>query len=346
MFRVRHAWCASASLLACFAFATPGLGSDAPTAVVVASNASDARMTRALVLVRGELSALGLEVQVLRMDASDAAELTNERVLIDVKEGVIVMRVFAAGAPAPLIESVEPDGPEVTAEVIAVRAVEALRAAQLLPSPTQRTAPPKPAPKPPEHPPEEHPPGAEHPPEEHRPAAPPALTTPTLQLALGPTFVQSLQGVPQLSGHAALLVGPRFGFIALGAEGSFTGLSFERAAGTAQISRRTLFLQAGARVRPHPAWEVNARGGVNYLHYEASGTAQAGYRAQDLTHSTAGASLSIGGAYYFVRTVGVYLDAGALVAFDAARVQLADESVVTLDRPSFVLGFGLLLGAL
>lgn len=341
MFGVRHCWCASASLLAFLAFAAPGRASDTPTTVVVASNVSDARMTRALVLVRGELSALGLDVQVVRADAMDAPETTSDRLFLDVKEGVIVVRVFAIGAQAPLVESVEPDGPEVTAEVIAVRAVEALRAAQLLPPPPPRVAPPKP---PTEQPPKE-PPLMERPPAEQRPTSQPKATPPTLQLALGPAFVQNLQGPPQLTGHAALLVGPSFGFAALGYEGSLAGLDFERAAGSAQISRRTLFLQLGARVRLSPAWEVNARAGLNYLHYAASGAARPGYLAQDLAHDTGGVSISIGGAYYFVHAVGVYLDAGGLVAFDAARVQLADESVVTLDQPSFVVGFGLLLGA-
>ena len=342
MFGVRHCWCAGASLLTLLAFAVPGRSAEAPKAVVVASNVSDARMSRALVLVRGELSALGLDVQVRSLDAPDALEISNERVLLDVKEGAIVVRVFAAGAQAPLLESVEPDGPEVTAEVIAVRAVEALRAAKLLPAPTQQDSAPKP---PAEHPPVEPPP-VEPPPPEQPPAAARVPVTPTLQLALGPTFIQNLQGLPQLNGHAALLVGPSFGFVALGAEGSATGLSFERTAGSAKISRRALFLQLGARMRVRPAWEVNARGGVSYLHYGASGVAQAGYQAQDLAHDTAGVSLAVGGAYYFLRAVGVYLDAGGLVAFDAARVRLADESVVTLDQPSFVLGFGLLLGAL
>ncbi|HET7542857.1 MAG TPA: hypothetical protein VFK05_23455 [Polyangiaceae bacterium] len=346
MFGVRHCWCASGSLLALLAFAAPGRGSDSPTAVVVASNVGDARMTRALVLVRGELSALGLDVQVRGADSPDVPDVGSERVLLDVKEGSIVVRVFAAGAQAPLVESVEADGPEVTAEVIAVRAVEALRAAQLLPPAPQRAAAVKPPPKPPEqHPPEEHPP-EEHAPEEHPKAASPAAATPLLQLALGPAFVQNSQGPPQLNGHAALLVGPRWGFVALGIEGSLSGLDFERAAGSAEISRRALFFQLGARLRLRPAWELNAQAGLSYLHYGASGAAQPGYQAQNLMHDTAGASLSLGAAYYFARAVGVYLDVGGLVAFDAARVRLADESVVTLDQPSFVAGFGFLLGAL
>jgi len=345
MFGARRYWCATASLLAQVAFAVPALGGDLPSTVIVSSNISDARLTRALVLIRGELSAVGLDLQVRVTDAPDApppaSDSTSERLTLDVKEGAIVVRVFAAGAQTPLVESVDLDGPEVTGEVIAVRAVEALRAARLLPSPTQRVVAPKP---PPEHPPPEHLP-PEHPPAEHPSVATAERPVPMLQLSLGPTFLQNSQGLPQLNARAAILVGPSWGFVALGAEGSLMRLSFSRAAGSTQISRRGLFLQLGGRVRVHRDWEVSARGGVSYLRYGATAVAQPGYRAQDLDHHTGAASLSLGGAYYFFRAFGVYLDVSGLVAFDAARVQLADESVVTLDRPSIAIGFGALLGA-
>jgi len=345
MVGARRYWCATASLLAQVVFTFPAFGADSPSTVVVSSNISDARLPRALVLIRGELSAVGLDLQVRAADALDTpspSDSTSERLTLDIKDGSIVVRVFAAGAQTPLVESVDPDGPEVSGEVIAVRAVEALRAARLLPSPTERAAAaPKP---PPEHPPAEHLP-AEHPPVEHPSAAPLVQPVPLLQLSLGPSFLQNSQGAPQLSARAAVLLGPSWGFVALGAEGSLTQPDFERAAGSVQVSRRGLFLQLGARVRVHHRWELNARSGLSYLRYGASGEAQPGYQAQDLEHRTGAASLSLGGAYYFVRALGVYLDVSGLVAFDAARVRLADETVVTLDRPSFALGFGVLLGA-
>jgi len=349
MFGARRYCCATAGLLAALAFPVPTSGNEAPsTSVLVTSTTSDARVTRALVLIRGELSALGLEVQV--RGADDPSSITpsitpdrpSDRLVLEVKDGVIAVRVFAAGTQTPLLESVDLDGPQVTAEVIAVRAVEALRAARLLPAPT-RQAPPNP------------PPAASAASAEPAPLAPSAAEPETaassarptslLQFALGPTFVQNLQGLPQLSAHVALSVGPRWGFVSIGAEGSLTGLDFERESGAAQISRRTMFLQLGARARLHRVWEVNARAGFSYLHYAANGVARPAYAAQDLEHGSAGLCLSLGGAYYFARALGVYFDLGGSVAFDAASVRLADESVVTLDRPSFAFGSGLLLGA-
>lgn len=343
MFGARRSWRATAALLAPLALSAPARGSDQPTTVSVTTNTSDARMTRALVLIRGELSAVGLDLQVHGADevASGTPDTSGDRLTLDVKDGTIVVRVFAAGAQAPLVESVDLDGPEVTGEVIAVRAVEALRAARLLPAPSQRPAtpaPPAPSPSAPRP--------VEHPPTDPVPVAPRARQVPLFELALGPTFVQNLQGLAQVSGHVALAVGPSWGFAALGAEGSLSGLDFDRNPGSARISRRTSFLQLGARAQLHGSWELNARAGINYLHYRANGSARAGYAAQDLEHDTAGVSLSVGGAYYFARVVGVYLDVGGLAAFDAARVRLADETVVTLDQPSFAAGFGLLLGAL
>ena len=346
MFGARRCWCATASLLAQLAFATDGRGSDLPNLVIVSSNTSDARLTRALVLIRGELSALGLEVQVHVAEAADAppsaAESTSERVSLDVKEGLIVVRVFAPGASAPLVESVDLDGPEVTAEVIAVRAVEALRAARLLPAQAQRVVAPE---APAGHPPAAHsladPPPAEQPPAPSTTERP----VPLLQFSLGPTFVQNTQGAPQLNAHAALLIGPRWGFVALGAEGSLTRPEFERKAGSAQVSRRNLSLELGARFRVHRDWELSARSGISYIHYTASGVAQPDYLGRDLEHGTGAASLSLGAAYYFVRAFAVYLDFSGLVAFDAARVRLGEEDAVTLDRPSLAIGAGVLLGA-
>jgi len=341
----RRCWCAIASLLAQVAFAAPGFGSDSPPSVIVTSNTSDARMTRALVLIRGELSALGLDVLLRGPDEADRAAATaatsSERVNLDVKEGAIVVRVFAAGARTPVLESVELDGPEVTAEVVAVRAVEALRAARLLPSPAERAAVPEPP--------------ATLPPEKALPLEPRPtesaavhaneLPAPILEFALGAAFVQHAQGLPQPAARAALAAGPRWGFVAIGAESSLAGLNFDRSAGSAKISRRALFLQLGGRIRLHRAWQLNARVGIDYLHYAATGSAKPGYLDQELEHDSGGVSLSLGGAYYFTRTVAAYLDVGGLAAFDAPRVRLADESVVTLDQPSLGIGLGLLLGA-
>ncbi len=109
-------------------------------------------------------------------------------------------------------------------------------------------------------------------------------------------------------------------------KGSLAAPQFERKAGSAQVSRRALFFQLGARLRLHQAWELNARGGLSYVHYAASGVAQPGYLGQELDTGTGAASLSLGAAYYFVRAFGVYLDLSGLVAFDAARVRLATRT--------------------
>jgi hypothetical protein len=341
MFGARHYWCATASLLAQLAFAGAAQGGDSTNTVLVSSSPSDARLTRALVLIRGELSALGLDVRVT--DGGDAppgfSETTSERLSLDVKDGVVVVRVFAAGGQVALVESVDVDGPEVTAEVIAVRAVEALRAARLLPAQPTRLVAPKPPP----------PPSSAEPPASRTPAVVPnvaALATPipTVLLSLGPILVQNGRGSPQVGARAAVLVGPRWGFVAVGAEASLAEPDFESKAGSGHASRRALLLQLGTRVRFHRAWELSARAGVSYIHYAASGVAQPGYQAQDLEHGTGAASLSFGGAHYFARAFGIYLDLSGILAFDAARIRLDEADVVTLDRPSLALGAGVLLG--
>jgi len=340
MFGARHGKWATASLLVQLAFAIPSHASDSPTTVIVATNPSDPRLARALVLLKGELSALGVDVQARSTEAVDApgaaAEIASERLSLDVKDGTVVVRVFAAGATVPLVESVDLDGPEVTAEVVAVRAVEALRAARLLPTADPRidvpAAPAPPAPT--------AVPSATAPTE-----APSEQTLPIVQLALGSSVLEHLRGAPQLDARAGVRVGPRWGFVGLGAEGSLTEPEFAGRAGAAQVARRALFLQLGARVRLRHEFELSARAGLEYLHYAAKGAAAPGYLTRDLNHDTGAVSFSLGGAYYFVPALGVTLDLSSVVAFDAARIRVADEEVVALDHPSLAIGAGLLLGA-
>jgi hypothetical protein len=54
-------------------------------------------------------------------------------------------------------------------------------------------------------------------------------------------------------------------------------------------------------------------------------------------------SLAVGGAYYFGRALGVYLDIGGGVALDAPNVRIAGEDQSTLDRPSLVVSSGALV---
>ncbi len=340
MFGARHYWCATASLLVQLLFAATGSGSDSPSTVIVSSNTSDARLTRALVLIRGELAALGLDVQVRGADEGDGpplqSEVTSERLSLDVKDGVLVVRVFARDADAPLVERIDLDGADVTAEVIAVRAVEVLRAARLLPSQPPRVAAPTAT-------------VAAPPAARPRPALPLASARgrdlPALQLSLGPTLVQNPQGVPLLNAQAAVLLGPHWGFLAVGAESSPRGWS----SSARRAPRR--FLVAGYSYNSalaffcNRAWELSARGGASYLHYKASGVAHPGYLERDLEHGTGAISLSVGGAYYFMRAFACTSMSRVWQRSDAARVRLGEESVVTLDRPSLALGVGLLLGA-
>ena len=331
MFGVRYRWSAVGGLLAPLAFTFVGNASESQNVVIVSADASDDRLARALVLIRGELSALDVQVRVAEPTAAPSST-ESERLTLDVKDGLVVLRAFAPGAPTPLVESVEPDGPEVNAEVIAVRAVEVLRAARLLPAeaPKITAAQPNAVPKP----------NAPH-----APAAPRELAAPAVQLALGPSLVQNSRGLPQLGGHASVRIGLNWCFIAAEGETSLSSMHLERAAGTAQVTRQALFLQVGGRLRLRGVWEVSARSGLGYLHYTTSGAARPGYLDRDLQHRSTAVSVAFGGAYYFVRAFGVYLDLSGVAALDAARIRVNGENAVTLDRPSVSVGAGAVLSA-
>jgi len=331
MFGVRYRWSAVGGLLAPLAFTFVGNASESQNVVIVSADASDDRLARALVLIRGELSALDVQVRVAEPTAAPSST-ESERLSLDLKDGLVVLRAFAPGAPTPLVESVEPDGPEVNAEVIAVRAVEVLRAARLLPAEAKKVTAAQPN-------------AVRRPNASHALAAPRERGAPAIQLALGPSLVQNSRGMPQIDGHAAVRIGPNWGFVAADGETSLSKMQLVHATGTAQITRQALFLQLGARLRLRDVWEVTVRSGFGYLHYTASGVARQGYLDRDLQHRSTAVSVALGGTYYVDRAFGVYLDLSAVAALDAARIRLNGENVVTLDRPSVSVGAGAVLSA-
>jgi hypothetical protein len=102
--------------------------------VIVRPAAGDTLLNEALIRTRGELRAVGLTVEI---------QLAEERALSRLPESVygtlvfrrsngrIEIEAFAPGVDAPVLQVVDTAQPSVDAEVVSVRAVEALRAAML-----------------------------------------------------------------------------------------------------------------------------------------------------------------------------------------------------------------------
>lgn len=305
-------------------------------------------------LIRGELVGLGLDAE-LREDAAPAAVSAAPNgaygaLIVEASDSVLSVRAFAPGDPKPVVESIDLDSAGVDAEVAAVRAVETLRAA-LLPFAQAHRAelsaaardfarvrelPDKPAAS------------------TARPATRPApatrgerrARTPWVELAIGPSLSINANGPLLLGAQGGLLVGPSWGFLALTGESTLYRGELDGAAGHAELARRALAAELGARLWLGARWELTGRAGMGYSEYAVHGVAKPAYLAQDLRHHTAFFACALGGAYYFVPELGVFLLWSGQLSLDAARIRIAGRDVGTLDQPSSTLAAGLLLGVL
>jgi hypothetical protein len=317
----------------------------APRVVVVAQPPRDARLERALLLIRGELAGVGLSAEILdaEPESADVAEGSYGLVSLEEQGTVTRIRAFAPGDPKPIVTSVDAAEAGVDAEVIAVRAVETLRAAVLqfaqtheagLPDAVRGFAQlPKRAQAATHH-------------DDGVPAQPtlraPRPSAPTAQLYIGPELVWQPRFLPNLGAQGGFAMGPRWGFVAVGLESTLYDSDESARAGHVRVSRRLFSVQFGGRFAMTRAWEVTTRAGIGYASYGVSGKPEPGYVGVDLAHHSAVLSLAVGGAYYVARAIGVYLNVAGGVALDAPELRVAGEEVSTLDRPSLSISSGVL----
>jgi hypothetical protein len=315
---------------------------DAPRVLVVAQPPRAAVIDRALLLIRGELAGEGLAAEIV--DEAPALAPPVEGVYgvlrLDASESTAVIRAFAPGDPKPIVANVDAGDAGMDAEVIAVRAVETLRAAVLqfaaghrvgLPEAVRgfaqlpklpATSPARRAPPP-------------------IPAIPPRA--PVAQLFLGPSLVFMPHLAPNFGARGGLVVGPRWGFVAVNVDSTLYRAEVRAAAGRADISHRALSLELGARFRLARVWEITTRVGAGYASYAVSGKAEPGFVGVDVDHASAIASLAFGGAYYVGRALAVYLNLTGTVALDAPNVRIANSDAAKLDQPSFGASSGMLV---
>jgi len=354
--------------------------------LLVAPPDASALISEALVRAQGELFAVGLasaRTGALPNDggspapdgATDAPRWPTDvygLLVLEQREGAIIIHAWAPHSTSSLDARVDLGAPGVTAEVVAVKAVETLRAAMLqfarrergavpeavrgftkLPNAEEapREAPetkpaPKDAPRPTPKPPEAEPVDAERPPDVSGPSdrgrarGEPVGATAPLGAWLGPQIAVEPGGGASVGGQLGLLVGPRWGFVALSFDTGFGKLQLDANEGAAQIQRRALVLQVGARTLLDRAWEAFARAGVGYATYDVKGRGEEGYRGLHLTHESATLQANIGVARWLTRSVGVYGNVGTVLALDAPSVLIAGRELLTLDHPSVFVSLG------
>ena len=341
---MRALLCRVASLLVFLALAAEARAQTTPPprVIVVAPAPRAALVERALPLIRGELAGEGLGAE-MRDDEPQTATVPEGvygLLRLETNGSTMVIRAFAPGAPKPIVANVDSEEPGVDAEVLAVRAVETLRAAVLqfaqshredLPEAVRGFAQLPKAPAPASMP--------------ARAAPPPARpSTPALQVFLGPELAWHPHLLPSLGAQGGIIVGPRWGFVAAGVESTLYRSRVEADAGHADISRRALALEFGARLRLARVWQISASVGAGYASYVARGKGAPGYVGVDVDHRSVAALLAVGGAYYFGRACAVYLNFRGGLALDAPAVRIAGRDASTLDRPSVVVSSGALFG--
>lgn len=331
-------------------------------------------VSEALVRAQGELFAVGLaSARTGALPAENGeggAEGTNEAprlptdvyglLVLEQREGAIIIHAWAPHATASLDARVDLNAPGVTAEVLAVKAVETLRAAMFQFARRERGAvpeavrgftklpaeesppapPPKPAKKPPEKPaPELEVPASDSPPADDYVAAPAGALAP-LAAWLGPQLGVQPGAGANVGAQLGLLVGPRWGFVAVAFDTTFGKLELDALEGDAQVQRRALTLQLGGRLRPARNWEAFARAGIGYAAYDVRGRGEEGYRGLHLTHESFTLQANAGVGWWLTRSFGVYGSFGTVMALDAPSVRIAGRRVATLDHPSVFMSLG------
>jgi hypothetical protein len=312
--------------------------------VVGAPVDASALLKEALVRAQGELAAVGLRADVEIIDAGRAPPLPSGvygLLALEQRAGVIVIQAWAPRARRPIAAQVELTTPGITAEVIAVRAVETLRAAMLQ---FAQTA------------------GGDVPPAVRGftrftpdPAAAPtqspaptarrsARLAPPLAFWAGPAVSLHAGTAPDLGAQLGVLVGPSFGFAAAAFETTLGDLHLQAPQGSADVRRQAVWAQLGARFRPARTWEVATRVGFGYAAFAIEGRGELGYSGRSATHGSPTVMLGVSTAYWATRSFGLYASVGGRLALDAPTILIAEKPVITLDRPSFVLSLGSSVG--
>lgn len=335
------------ALVPTFVALAPAARAQAPRVVVAGPSDASALLQESLVRVQGELSAVGLGADVELFATTRAAQRTQPlrkgvygALELEQRASVLLIRAWAPGANASVDARVDLTAPGVTSEVIAVRAVETLRAAMLQFAQAERGAVPAEvrgftrfnAP--------DGPPTLA---DRATPAAEPRRSPP-LAFWAGPAVSVHAGVAPDLGAQVGLLVGPNRAFAAAAFETTLGDLHLEGEHGSADVRRQAAWLQLGVRFRPADAWEVATRAGAGYAAFNISGAGDPGYHGANTTHGSLTLMLGVSGVYWATRAFGLYASVGGRLATDAPSVVIAEKQGITLDRPSFVVSLGASVG--
>lgn len=336
-------------------------------------------LAEALIRIRGELGAVGLqvEVQAQRLPGEDGSARSDTSagaapflgasdygaIVLTEQGGMIEIRAFAPGLETPVSQSASPHHPGVDAEVVAVRAVEALRAAMIQ---YARNLPPQQSDLPAEV--SEFtrlgpsPPG---PVGQTRDASPPDGTafapgeTPsppeqnarereqerpwTVRMgALG--ALESPAGKSAVGVQGAVTWQPGWAGVALTGQRSLGGPQVSEPEGRALLERSAAYAALSLRPSLTARTDLRVTLGVGVVHFAARPEAAEGFAGRGQTHLSPAWGLQLAGAQWLSERVGLYGALGGEWLFDAPRFRFDGRDVAVVGRPTATLGAGLLFG--
>jgi hypothetical protein len=298
-------------------------------------DAPDPVLDEALNRVRGELSAVGLGADV-RLFHGAAAEPTLDSgvegaLAIERDGSVIRVRAWGPLSPAPIVQELDARASDVTAEVVAVRAVEALRAvmlafkqrahkeAELAPQPKPA---PEPAPKP------------RAPRRRDRAALAPRGDHGAVTLWAAPnTFYDFDSRTLGIGGELGAYYGRFPCFVGPTLGSTLYRPSLEVAAGSIDTRRVSAALRGGCSLELGDVFELWLSLGGGVAFYNVEGHANTGYVGRGVRHTSAFVIGGIGASAWLSRYFGLFTRVDLSVATNAGGLRVAGAEIAALERP-------------
>jgi hypothetical protein len=318
---------------------------------------SDPFLDETVIRTIGELNALGFDVRVIQRPlgaasgSSGADRLDPAPLLVFLREGrTLLIEALCPDCTSPIRQVIDLVNHEVSPEVVAVRAVEALRASlieyrertasELPDSFTDYQRPQDPVSKPPA----EMPRPLATTPRPSQPTTPPATLQDVWQLGafIGPTFATDLAPVGTSWGWAGSIHMQRgLWGIELHADAPFVARQFERPAGSAAVTSLRLGAALRLRLALSQAFHtgLNAGGGVSY--YQVDALAAPGFAAVNAIHTTPYLTARWISTYALSPHIAAALQLTLDAVTDTPVLRISGEEVGRLGLPTLLAALGL-----
>jgi hypothetical protein len=334
--------------------------------IVIRPEPSGPLLDEALIRIRGELSAVGLGVEIRAPDPEDPEReptfgpLDYGVVELRTADSLIEIRAHAPGLDSPVVQSADPEHPGINAEVIAIRTVEALRAAMIqyarrkqarkeaLPKPVsgftkledpeenESEAPPKPEP------------ATDKP---QAPAPPPAPISPSPSAGFewslwfgGNALVDVPAEVASLGAQGAFFVGRSFYRLGVAVDRTALAGRVDEPEGQVWIRRTSVSGRFDTDFELVSTAFLFVGVGAGAAEYRFESVAAPGFVSTDGSHLSALVSAELGIGAWFFHNGGAFAGARIDAATDAPELLFASRNVAHLDQPSLVLSLGVMVG--